>query len=620
MIRLDNISKQNGHHLLFVDASAALQKGEKVGLVGPNGAGKTTLFRLITGEEQPDEGQVAVERGVTIGYFSQDVGEMAGRSAVAEVMDGAGPVSEVAAELHALEGAMADPDRADEMDGIVARYGEVQARFEELDGYALEGRAREVLSGLSFSQDVGEMAGRPVVAEVMAGAGPVSEVAAELKQLEEALADPDNADKMDALLDRFGTVQARFDDLGGYALDARAREILAGLGFSQEMMDGDVAKLSGGWKMRVALARILLMRPDAMLLDEPSNHLDIESLIWLENFLKGFEGALLMTSHDREFMNRIVGRVIEIDGGVLTSFSGNLEFYERQRAQNETQAQAAFDRQQAMLAKEMRFIERFKAQAAKPAQVQSRVKKLDKIEKLEPPKRRKTLDFEFPTCPRSGEDVVRVEKMHKAYGARVIYDGLNLSIRRLERWAVMGVNGAGKSTLLKLIAGETAADDGSVTLGPSVRLGYFAQHAMELLDPERTVYETLEDAFPLANVGSLKTLAGCFGFSGEDADKTCRILSGGEKARVVLAKILYARPNFLVLDEPTNHLDITTKDMIVRSLADYEGTMLFVSHDRQFLARLSNRVLELGSDGPTLYGGGYTEYVARSGHEAPGLR
>jgi ATPase subunit of ABC transporter with duplicated ATPase domains len=539
VIRLDQISKQHGPQILFVDASAAIFRGEKIGLVGPNGAGKSTVFRMIMREESPDDGQISIERNVTIGYFSQDVGEMAGR---------------------------------------------------------------------------------PVVAEVMAGAGPVSEVAAELKTLEEALADPDNGDKMDALLERFGSVQARFDDLGGYALEAKAREILAGLGFSQEMQDGDVAQLSGGWKMRVALARILLMRPDAMLLDEPSNHLDLESLIWLENFLKAYEGALLMTSHDREFMNRIVGRVIEIDGGVLTSYSGNLEFYERQRAQNETQAQAAFERQQAMLAKEMRFIERFKAQAAKAAQVQSRVKKLDKIEKVEPPKRRKALDFEFPPCARSGEDVVRIERMHKAYGAKVIYDSLDLSIRRRERWAIMGVNGAGKSTLLRLIAGATEPDAGSVAIGPSVKLGYFAQHAMELLDPDRTVYETLEEAFPLANVGSLKTLAGCFGFSGGDADKTCRILSGGEKARVVLARILYGRPNFLVLDEPTNHLDITTKDMIVRSLADYDGTMLFVSHDRQFLARLSNRVLELGPDGPTLYGGGYTEYVARSGHEAPGLR
>jgi ATPase subunit of ABC transporter with duplicated ATPase domains len=454
----------------------------------------------------------------------------------------------------------------------------------------------------------------------MDGAGAVSTVATELKQLEHALADPARADEMDAILNRFGEVQARFDELGGYALEARAREILAGLGFSQEMMDGDVGRLSGGWKMRVALARILLMRPDAMLLDEPSNHLDIESLIWLENFLKTYEGALLMTSHDRELLNRIATRIIEIDGGVLTSFSGNHDFYEKQRALNEAQAEAAYQRQQAMLAKEMRFIERFKAQAAKASQVQSRVKKLDKIEKIELPKRRKTLQFDFPACARSGEDVVKIEKVGKHYGSNVIYDGLDLSIRRRQRWAVMGVNGAGKSTLLKLVAGETAPDDGSVTVGPSVKLGYFAQHAMEVLEAEKTVYQVLEEAFPLASVGALRSLAGCFGFSGDDTDKTCRILSGGEKARLVLARILYARPNFLVLDEPTNHLDIATKDMIVRALADYDGTMLFVSHDRQFLAKLSNTVLELTPQGPLLYGGGYLEYVARSGHEAPGLR
>jgi ATPase subunit of ABC transporter with duplicated ATPase domains len=538
VIRLDQISKQHGPQILFVEASAAVHRGEKVGLVGPNGAGKSTIFRLIMKEESADEGQVSIDRNVTIGYFSQDVGEMAGR---------------------------------------------------------------------------------PVVAEVMAGAGAVADAAAELKHLEEALADPARADELDKLLERFGEAQARFDELGGYALEARAREILAGLGFSQSMQDGDVAQLSGGWKMRVALARILLMRPDAMLLDEPSNHLDLESLIWLEGFLKAYEGALLMTSHDREFMNRICKRIIEIDGGVLTSFSGDYDFYERQRALNELQAEAAYERQQAMLAKEMRFIERFKAQAAKAAQVQSRVKKLDKIEKVEPPKRRKTLEFEFPPCARSGEDVVKIEGVGKRYGDLVVYDHLNLGIRRKERLAVMGVNGAGKSTLLKLVAGESSPDTGTVTVGASVKLGYFAQHAMEILEPDRTVYQILEDAFPLASPGSLRSLAGCFGFSGDDIDKICRVLSGGEKARLVLARILYHRPNFLVLDEPTNHLDMATKDMIVRSLADYEGTMLFVSHDRQFLARLSNRVLELGPDGPTLYGGGYLEYVARSGHEAPGL-
>ncbi|MCY1046519.1 MAG: ABC-F family ATP-binding cassette domain-containing protein [Myxococcaceae bacterium] len=539
MIRLDNIGKQHGQQLLFVEASAALHKGEKVGLVGPNGAGKTTLFRMMTGQEYPDEGQVSIDRGVTIGYFSQDVGEMAGRSAVSEVMDGAGPVSTVAAEMKQLEAAMGDPDQADNMEKLVERYGIVQGRFEELGGYALEGRARE---------------------------------------------------------------------------------ILAGLGFTEEMMDGDVGALSGGWKMRVALSRILLMRPDAMFLDEPSNHLDLESLIWLEGFLKGYEGGLLMTSHDREFMNRIVTKVVEIDGGSLTTYSGNYDFYEGQRAQNEAQQQAQYERQQAMLAKEIKFIERFKARASHAAQVQSRVKKLEKIEKVEPPKRRSTVLFEFQPPPRSGDDVVNLKNVYKGYGKRTIYEGLDFLVRRAERWAVMGVNGAGKSTLLKLVTGTTQPDDGSVALGGSVKMGYFAQHAMDLLDGEKTVFESLSDSFPRAGQGSLRALAGCFGFSGDEVEKKCRVLSGGEKARLVMAQMLYDPPNFLVLDEPTNHLDMGTKEMLITALSRYEGTMLFVSHDRHFLGALSNRILELTPDGIHKYGGGYTEYVARTGQEAPGLR
>jgi ATPase subunit of ABC transporter with duplicated ATPase domains len=539
MIRFEKIGKQNGRQIVFIEASAALQKGEKVGLVGPNGAGKTTLFRMITGEEEPDEGQVATDKGITIGYFSQDVGEMSGCSVVSAVMDGAGPVSVVGTELKALEAGLADPDRADEMEALIERYGEVQARFEELDGYALEGRAYEVLAGLSFSQ---------------------------------------------------------------------------------EMMDGDVGKLSGGWKMRVALARILLMNPDVMLLDEPSNHLDLESLIWLEAFLKNYEGALLMTSHDREFMNRIVTKVIEIDGGTLTTYSGDYAFYEQQRALNETHQQAQFERQQAMLAKEIKFIERFKARASHAAQVQSRVKKLDKIERVEPPKRRQSVAFEFQAPPRSGDDVVMLKNVHKSYGSRRIYEGLDFAIRRRERWCVMGINGAGKSTLLKLVTGSTEADDGTIAVGGSVKLGYFAQHAMDLLDGERTVFQTLEDAFPQAAQGSLRALAGCFGFSGDDVEKRCRVLSGGEKARLVMALMLFDPPNFLVLDEPTNHLDMGTKEMLIAALSAYEGTMLFVSHDRHFLAALSNRVLEVTPEGIHQYGGGYTEYVARTGQEAPGLR
>ena len=538
MIRLDKITKQNGRQLVFIEASAALQRGEKVGLVGPNGAGKTTLFRMIIGQEQPDEGQVAADRGITIGYFSQDVGEMSGRSVVTEVMDGAGPVSAVAAELAELGAALADPDRADEMDALIERYGEVQARFEELDGYALEGRAREVLDGLSFSQ---------------------------------------------------------------------------------EMMDGDVGALSGGWKMRVALARILLMRPDVMLLDEPSNHLDIESLIWLESFLKAYDGALLMTSHDREFMNRICGKIVEIDGGSLTTYSGNYDFYDQQRALNEAQRQAQFERQQAMLAKEIKFIERFKARASHAAQVQSRVKKLDKIERVEPPRRRQSVQFEFRPPPRSGDDVAGFRQVHKAYGDHAIYSGLDLQVRRKERWCVLGANGAGKSTLLKLAVGEIQPDQGTVALGAAVKMGYFAQHSMDLLDGDDTVFESLDKSFPLAGTGTLRTLAGCFGFSGDDIEKPCRVLSGGEKARLVMAKMLFDPPNFLVLDEPTNHLDMATKEMLVEALKEFEGTMLFVSHDRHFLSALSNRVLELTPDGVHQFGGGYTEYVARTGHEAPGL-
>ena len=544
MIRLDSISKQHGHQLLFIDAAMALQKGEKVGLVGPNGAGKSTIFRMIAGTEQPDDGRVLVDAGMTIGYFSQDVGEMSGISAVAAVMDGAGPLSTLAAEMTALEAAMNNPDQADQMEDLVTRYGEVQGRFQELGGYALEDRAREVLAGLSFSE---------------------------------------------------------------------------------ERMDGDVGLLSGGWKMRVALARILLMQPDGMLLDEPSNHLDLESLIWLEDFLKRYEGALLMTSHDREFMNRIVNKIVEIDGGSLTTYSGNFDFYEQQRALFEKQRQAQFERQQAMLAKEIKFIERFKARASHAAQVQSRVKKLDKIERVEPPKRRQSVQFEFRSPPRSGDDVVSFKNVHKAYGHHTIYADLDFMVRRKERWCILGVNGAGKSTLLKLVAGAlapdlgTAPDKGKVTLGASVKMGYFAQHSMDLLDGDETVFESLESSFPQAGIGRLRTLAGCFGFSGDDVEKPCRVLSGGEKARLVMAKMLFDPPNFLVLDEPTNHLDMATKEMLVAALAEFEGTMLFVSHDRHFLSQLSNHVLELTPEGLHQYGGGYTEYVARTGAEAPGL-
>jgi ATPase subunit of ABC transporter with duplicated ATPase domains len=543
LISFSSIHKQYGKQLLFVDASFQLNPGEKVGLVGPNGAGKTTLFRMIVGEESPDEGEVSVPRRLTIGYFRQDVEEMRGRSTLDEAIAGSGRAGELHHELEALQRAMEDPAPADDLDRILARYG---------------------------------------------------------------------------------AVQEEYDHLGGYALEAQAREVLHGLGFADDQIDGDVGALSGGWKMRVALARVLLGRPDVLLMDEPTNHLDLESIIWLEHFLQSFSGALLMTSHDREFMNRIVSKIAEIDSGEITTYSGDYDFYERERTIRVQNLQAAFARQQAMFAKEQRFIERFKTHAAKAAQVQSRIKALDKIEKIELPKKRQVVKFEFRAPPRSGDQVAVIEDLHKRYGQRILYDGFSLTIRRGERWAVMGKNGAGKTTLLKLIAGATGPDSGSVRLGASLLMGYFAQQSLEVLDPDLTIIDQLQKDFPQEGLGSLRTLAGAFQFSGDDVDKPIRALSGGEKSRLAMARMLYNPPNFLVLDEPTNHLDLATKDMLVEALREFEGTMIFVSHDRTFLRGLGTRVLELGGESgtgrePLVYPGSYAEYVQSIGHEAPGI-
>ncbi|HET7218089.1 MAG TPA: ABC-F family ATP-binding cassette domain-containing protein [Vicinamibacterales bacterium] len=543
MIAFSRISKQYGRQVLFVDASFQLNPGEKVGLVGPNGAGKTTLFRMIVGEESPDEGDVSVPKKLTVGYFRQDVEEMSGRSVLDEAIAGSGRVGALHHELDALNHAMADPARADDIDRILARFGEVQEEYEHL---------------------------------------------------------------------------------GGYALESQAREVLHGLGFDDDAIDGDVGALSGGWKMRVAMARVLLGRPDVLLLDEPTNHLDIESIIWLEAFLKSQPGALLMTSHDREFMNRIVNRIAEIDGGEITVYSGNYDFYERERSIREANREAAYARQQAMLAKEQRFIERFAAHAAKAAQVQSRVKALEKIEKIELPKKRRVVEFDFRQPARSGDQVAVLAGLSKTYGRRVVHDGVDLTIRRGERWCVMGRNGAGKTTLLKMVAGALAPDKGEVKIGASVKLGYFAQQALDVLNPDLTIWEQIETDFPQESTGVLRNLLGAFQFSGDDVEKRIRALSGGEKTRLVLARMLLDPPNFLVLDEPTNHLDLATKEMLVHSLATFDGTMMFVSHDRMFLRGLSNRVLELGGESgtdahPHAYPGSYIEYVQRTGHEAPGV-
>ena len=475
-----------------------------------------------------------------------------------------------------------------------------------------------------FRQDVEEMHGRSVLDEAIAGSGRTGDLHHQIEALQQAMEDPARAKDMDRTLARFGEVQEEYEHLGGYALEAQAREVLHGLGLKDDQIDADVGNLSGGWKMRVALARVLIGRPDVLLMDEPTNHLDLESIIWLEQFLKSYPGALLMTSHDREFMNRIVTKIAEIDSGEIIVYSGDYEFYERERALRETNQQAAFARQQAMLAKEQRFIDRFRTHAARAAQVQSRIKALDKIEKVELPKKRQVVKFEFRVPPRSGDQVVVIEDLHKRFATRVIYESFNLTVRRGERWAVMGRNGAGKTTLLKMIAGATQPDSGSVRLGASLTMGYFAQQSLDVLDPELTVIDQLQKDFPQDGLGSLRTLAGAFQFSGDDVEKSVRALSGGEKSRLAMARMLYNPPNFLVLDEPTNHLDLATKEMLVEALKNFEGTMIFVSHDRTFLRGLSSRVLELGGDSgtdknPHVYPGSYVEYVQKTGHEAPGI-
>jgi ATPase subunit of ABC transporter with duplicated ATPase domains len=541
MISFSNVSKQYGRQILLIDAGFQLNPGEKAGLVGPNGAGKSTLFRMIMGEEHPDDGTVSIPKKLSVGYFRQEVDEMSGR---------------------------------------------------------------------------------PVLDEAIAGSGRLGDLHHELLELEHALGDPDRMDEMDQILERFGHVQEEYQHLGGYELEAKARACLSGLGFEEEQIDGDVGALSGGWKMRVSMAKVLLGNFDVLLLDEPTNHLDIESILWLETFLKGVSATLLMTSHDRDFMNRIVTKIIEIDGGDIVTYSGDYDFYVKERETRDANLEAAYARQQAKLAKEQRFIERFSAHAAKAAQVQSRVKALDKIERIELPRKRKVVKWEFRLPMRSGDDVLMVEGLSKAYGKRTLYNQFDFHIRRGERWCVMGKNGTGKSTLLKMVAGVTDPDSGSVRLGASLRMGYFAQQSLDLLDPELTVLEQIQKDFPMEGLGVMRNLLGAFQFMGDDVDKRIRSLSGGEKSRLVMARMLFDPPNFLVLDEPTNHLDLATKDMLIEALKDFEGTMLFVSHDRNFLRGLASRVLELGGeehDGPLAYGGSYLEYVEKTGREAPGV-
>jgi ATP-binding cassette, subfamily F, member 3 len=563
MIHLTNISKQHGSQILFQNASLQVLPASRNGLVGPNGAGKSTIFRLITREEEPDKGEISCAKKTVIGYFSQDVGEMAGR---------------------------------------------------------------------------------PVLAEVMAAAGEVTALGEQMREMEAAMAQPMDDGDMDALLERYGNAVEEFEHRGGYDLEARAQAVLTGLGIGPDAWQRPVESFSGGWKMRIGLAKILTISPDVLLLDEPTNHLDLESIIWLEEWLASeFKGALLMTCHDRDFMNRIVNRIIEVAAQGVTTYGGNYDFYLREREIRREQLLASFRRQQEMLAKEEDFIARFAARVSHAAQVQSRIKKLEKIERIQLPPEQKIVRFEFAEPPRSGDDVVWMDSLAKSWmldGAGVtaghgrpsvagakdgtgatagqeksVFGGVSGVIRRQEKIAVVGVNGAGKSTFLKVLAGQVEPSGGTVRVGAGVLPGYFSQHSMELLNPEATVFETVQAVIPTGNIGVIRNLCAAFLFQGDDVDKRIANLSGGEKSRVVLATLLAQPLNFLILDEPTNHLDIQSIEVLLEALQKFTGTVILVSHDRRFLRLLVNRVFAIDHGALHIYEGDYSYYLRKSAEE-----
>ncbi len=538
MIHFANVTKQSGNKILFTGGSFQLNPGEKVGLVGPNGAGKSTIFRLIVGETTPDDGRISKPEKTVVGYYSQDVGEMKGRSVLEEVKSAAGDLSSMSAELQKLETRLSEPMEDDEMMKTVERYGELQAEFERL---------------------------------------------------------------------------------GGYDLDSRAAEVLTGLGIPPEEQHRMTESFSGGWKMRIALAKILVLQPDVLLMDEPTNHLDIESIIWLEGWLKSFKGSILMTSHDREFMNRIVTKIIEVAHKTITVYGGNYDFYVRERAIRLEQLIAAAKRQDDMLAKEEEFIARFAARASHAAQVQSRVKKLEKIDRIEIPQEEKDIAIEWPTPPRGGEEVVKINSLGKIWKTedgreKLVFRGANALVKRLDRVAVVGVNGAGKSTLLKIITGETQASEGSATIGASIDVGYFSQNSLDVLDPDSTIVEEVHSRIPNSNLGYVRSLLGAFKFSGDDVDKKISVLSGGEKSRVVLATILARPVNFLVLDEPTNHLDIASREVLLDAVKNFPGTVMIVSHDRHFLKAITTRVFEVDKNELHIVDGDWDYYLEKRGH------
>lgn len=537
MLNCSNLKKIQGGEVLYSNGTFQINPGEKVGLVGPNGSGKTTLFRLIIKEDRPDEGQVSFPEKLRLAYFSQNVGEMAGKTALQEVVEGDEQVAILAKKLKDFE-----------------------------------------------------------------------------KQLENCANFSD--DEMNDILMKMGDVQTDFEKAGGYDLETRAEEVLTGLGILPDSHNNPVESFSGGWKMRIALAKVLVRTPDIILMDEPTNYLDMETILWLEEWLRNFEGSVFMTTHDRIFMNNVCKKIVEIDYKKITTYSGDYDYYLKEKAVRLKQIKAEHSRQQEMLSKEEQFIAKFKARASHAAQVQSRIKKLEKIDRIELPPEQETINFEFGSPPRGGDDVIIIKNLKKSWPQldgteQEIFTDLSGIIKRQEKIAVVGVNGAGKSTLLKVLTGETDATGGEAKIGPSIKLGYFSQYSLEVLKKENTVFDQIREELAEASDGYIRNLLAAFLFKGQDVDKKVKHLSGGEKSRLVMARLLSQNNNLLILDEPTNHLDIASREVLLDALKKYEGTIVFVSHDRHFLNELTEKVYEVSKGSINVYPGNYNYYESK---------
>jgi ATP-binding cassette, subfamily F, member 3 len=420
-----------------------------------------------------------------------------------------------------------------------------------------------------------------------------------------------NPKELDLLIDKMDKLQRKFEALDGYGLDSQIEKILPEMGFTSEDGDRLVSAFSGGWQMRMSLGKILLQTPDLLLLDEPTNHLDLETIEWLENYLRGLTTPMVVVSHDRAFLDRLCNQIVETERGVSTTYLGNYSNYLLQKAEMQATQLSTYERQQKEIEKQQTFVDRFRASATRSTQAKSREKQLDKIERIEAPTSNvRTLRFRFPDAPRSGRETVMIENLVKSYGDKILFLDANLLIERGDRIAILGPNGAGKSTLLHMMVGIEQPDEGTVKLGEhNVIMGYFEQNQAEALDLDRTVIETIHDEVPKWTNEEVRTLLGRFLFSGDTAFKKVESLSGGEKARLALAKMLLRPVNLLILDEPTNHLDIPAKEMLEEALQNYEGSAIIVSHDRFFLEQVANKIVEVRDGELRLYRGDYHYYL-----------